>query len=141
VFFCVFLKKIINLKKSKVMFGLDLGKMLSGDGGGMGGNMITNMLMKQLAAPGTQKMITEKIDEMLSVLAQRVNCKEEELSLLFKMEKISVKNENGELLLEENNEGVSVQKMEKAPIIYVMVGNAAKEKIFLKDFLAMMKPE
>jgi hypothetical protein len=123
------------------MFGLDLGKMLSGDGGGMGGNMITNMLMKQLSSPGTQKMITDKIDEMLTSLSQRVNCKKEELSLLFKMEMVPVKNEKGELLLEENKEGVSVQKMENSPIIYVMVKNSAKEKIFLKDFLAMMKPE
>ena len=123
------------------MFGFDLGKMLSGDGGGLMGGGITKMLMGQLSSPGTQKMIAEKIDEMLVGLAQRVNCKQEELSLLFKMEQVPAKNEKGELLLEENSEGVSVQKMEKAPIIYVMVGNSAKEKIFLKDLLAMMKPE
>ena len=50
----------------------DLGKMLGGDGSG-GGGMIMNMIMKQLASPGTQKMISGKIDEMFAHLAGSVS--------------------------------------------------------------------
>jgi hypothetical protein len=47
------------------MFGLDLGKMLSGEGKGMGGmfgGSILNIVKSQLASEKTRKMITTKLD-------------------------------------------------------------------------------
>lgn len=54
------------------MFGLDLGKMLSGEGGGLGGMLggsMLGMVKKQLSNESTRKMITTKIVEMASHLA------------------------------------------------------------------------
>lgn len=54
------------------MFGLDLGKMLSGEGGGLGGMLggsMLGMVKKQLSNESTRKMITAKIVEMASHLA------------------------------------------------------------------------
>ena len=126
--------------------GLDLGKMLSGNGEG-GGGMIMNMVMKQLASPGTQKMITGKIEDMFIHLAGTVkNCTKEELSLLLKLELVDVKdndgpakNENGDILLETNEAGVATIKKELKAIVYVMVGNKAVQKIAIDQFLAMMQ--
>lgn len=54
------------------MFGFDLGKMLSGEGKGMGGmfgGSILNMVKGQLASEKTRKMITTKVVEMAQHLA------------------------------------------------------------------------
>lgn len=61
------------------MFGLDLGKMLSGDGGGMSGmfgGSILNMVKGQLSSPKTRKMITGKVVEMAHHLAQNFTIEE-----------------------------------------------------------------
>ena len=125
------------------MFGFDLSKMLSGGGDEKGGGgMIMNMIMKQLASPGTQKMIAGKIDEMFAHLAGSVNCQKEDLSLLLKLENVPVKNEKGDLMLEATTEGgVAVQKFEQKAIIYVMVGGKAVQKIAIDQFLAMMQDQ
>jgi hypothetical protein len=124
------------------MFGFDLSKMLGGDGEGDGkggGGFIMNMIMKQLAAPGTQKMLADKADEMFAHTAQQVNCKQENVSFLIKQELLPATNEKG-LVMEENAEGVAVQKLEKRVIIYVMDGGKAVQKIELSQFLSMMNP-
>lgn len=118
---------------------IDLGKMLGGDSSG-GGGIIMNMIMKQLASPGTQKMISGKIDEMFSHLAGSVKCEKKDLGLLLKLENVPVLNEKGEALLETTN-GVAVQKLEQKAIIYVMVGGKAVQKIAIDQFLAMMQEQ
>ncbi len=126
------------------MFGFDLTKMLGGGGddeGKGGGGFIMNMIMKQLAAPGTQKMITGKIDEMFAHLAGTVNCKKENLALLLKLENVPAKDEKGVFLLEEGPGGVSAQKFEQKAIIYVMVDGKAAQKIAIDQFLAMMQDQ
>jgi len=124
------------------MFGFDIGKMLSGGGDEKGGGgMIMNMIMKQLASPGTQKMIAGKVDEMFSHLAGSVNCQKEELALLLKLENVPAKDEKGDLLLEQGSDGVAVQKLEQKAIIYVMVGGKAVQKIAIDQFLAMMQEQ
>lgn len=122
------------------MFGFDLGKMLGGDGGG-GNGMIMNMIMKQLASPGTQKMIAGKIDEMFAHLAGSVKCEKKDLSLLLKLEMAPELNEKGEHLLEDDGKGVAVQKLTQKAIVYVMVGNKAVQKIAIDQFLAMMQEQ
>lgn len=123
------------------MFGFDLTKMLSGEGGG--GNMITNMLMKQLSAPGTTKMINGKIDEMFSFLANNVNADKSKVMLSMKLEMVPVKDENGNLLMEPGKDGSSgaVQKLEQKAIVYVVVDGKAVQKIAIDQFLAMMTQE
>lgn len=125
------------------MFGFDLGKMLGGGGDEKGGGngMIMNMIMKQLASPGTQKMISGKIDEMFAHLANSVKCSKEELSLLLKLETVPAMSDKGDHLLEEGKDGVAVQKFEQKAIIYVMVGNKAVQKIAIDQFLAMMQQD
>jgi hypothetical protein len=124
------------------MFGLDIGKMLSGNGDEKGGGgMIMNMIMKQLASPGTQKMIAGKIDEMFAHLAGSVNCSKEDLSLLLKLENVPATNEKGEFLLEQNSSGQAVQVINQKAIIYVMVGGKAVQKIAIDQFLAMMQEQ
>jgi hypothetical protein len=53
--------------------GLDIGKMLSGEGGGGMGASIMGMVTKQLASPQTQKMLTTKISEMSQHLADMLS--------------------------------------------------------------------
>jgi len=118
----------------------DLGKMLGGDGSG-GGGMIMNMIMKQLASPGTQKMISGKIDEMFAHLAGSVKCNKEDLGLFLKLEMVPAIDEKGVHLLEAGKDGVSVQKLEQKAIIYVMVGDKAVQKIAIDQFLAMMQEQ
>jgi hypothetical protein len=125
------------------LFGFDIGKMLGGggeEGGSGGGGMIMNMIMKQLASPGTQKMIAGKVDEMFAHLAGSVNCKKEDLALLLKLESLPAKDESGTFLLEEKD-GVSSQKFENKAIIYVMVEGKAVQKIAIDQFLAMMQEQ
>lgn len=125
------------------MFGFDIGKLLSGDpekaNSGGGGGMIMNMIMKQIASPGTQKMISGKIDEMFAYLAgsESIKCDKKDLSLLMKLENVPVI-ENGQHLLEEGKDGIAAQKFEQKAIIYVMVGSKAVQKIAIDQFLAMM---
>ena len=62
--------------------GLDLGKMLSGEGGGglggMFGGSIMNMVKGQLASPKNIKMLSGKVVDMADMLCQKFN--EESLS-------------------------------------------------------------
>lgn len=57
--------------------GLDLGKMLSGEGGGglggMFGGSIMNMVKGQLSSPKTRKMLTGKVVDMADMLCQKFN--------------------------------------------------------------------
>ena len=57
--------------------GLDLGKMLSGEGGGglggMFGGSIMNMVKGQLASPKNIKMLSGKVVEMADMLCQKFN--------------------------------------------------------------------
>lgn len=58
--------------------GLDLGKMLSGEGGGglasmLGGGSIMNMVKSQLASPKNIKMLSGKVVEMAEMLSQKFN--------------------------------------------------------------------
>lgn len=57
--------------------GLDLGKMLSGEGGGglggMFGGSIMNMVKSQLASPKNIKMLSGKVVDMADMLCQKFN--------------------------------------------------------------------
>lgn len=121
------------------MFGLDIGKMLSGEGGG-GGNMLTNMIMNQLASPGVQKMIASKSDEIFEHVAQSVKADKSQVSFLIKQELVPVTDDKGQPLLESaaSNGTPAVQKTERKAIIYIMVGSKAVQKIAIDQFLAMM---
>lgn len=106
------------------MFGLDIGKMLSGEGGG--NNMITNMIMGQLASPGTAKMLNAKGLEMFGFLASSKGIDKKDVSLLVKVENVPVKDQNGNETTEEKL------------YLYVLNQSKAIEKIAIDEFIAMM---
>jgi hypothetical protein len=126
------------------LFDFNIAKMLSGDekeSGGGGGGFIMNMLMKQMSAPGTQKMITGKAVEMFDFLAGSVKATRDDVSLLLKIEKLPVKNEQGDHLIETGQDGIAVQQFEDKLIAYVMVAGKAVQKIEASQFLAMMSQQ
>jgi|688.fasta_scaffold79151_4 hypothetical protein len=197
------------------MFGLDLGKMLSGDGGGMGGmfgGSILNMVKGQLSSPKTRKMITGKVVEMAQHLAQSFTIEEHasvkknyeveannlkaeyeklvveitgkygedavnkkdvieaeikecyaetqkrmgelfkqtevilkestisknDISILSTLRPISAKNEQGQIVLVEDNNGTMIEKIEDAIFIDILVKGQSRKTLQLDEFLASM---
>jgi hypothetical protein len=197
------------------MFGLDLGKMLSGDGGGMGGmfgGSILNMVKGQLSSPKTRKMITGKVVEMAQHLAQNFTIEEHasvkknyeveannlkaeyeklvveitgkygedavnkkdvieaeikecyaetqkrmgelfkqtevilkestisknDISILSTLRPISAKNEQGQIVLVEDNNGTMIEKIEDAIFIDILVKGQSRKTLQLDEFLASM---
>lgn len=103
---------------------------------GMFGGSIMSLITKQLASPGTQKMIAEKLDEMYAHLANEHNCQKEDVSLMLKLEKLPVHDEKGNIRMDENGEVVK----ENRGIIYVIVKGNPVTKIAVDQFLALMTP-
>ena len=197
------------------MFGMDLGKMLSGDGGGMGGmfgGSILNMVKGQLSSPKTRKMITGKVVEMAQHLAQSFTMEEHasikknyevdandlkaeyeklvveitgkygedavnkkdvieaeikecyaetqkrmgelfkqtevllkestisknDISILSTLRPISAKNEQGQIMLVEDNNGTMIEKIEDAIFIDILVKGQSRKTPQLDEFLASM---
>lgn len=197
------------------MFGLDLGKMLSGDGGGMGGmfgGSILNMVKGQLSSPKTRKMITGKVVEMAQHLAQNFTMEEHasikknyeveannlkaeyeklvveitgkygedainkkdvieaeikecyaetqkrmtelfkqtevllkestisknDISILSTLKPISAKNDQGQIVLVEDNNGTMIEKFEDAIFIDILVKGQSRKTLQLDEFLASM---
>lgn len=197
------------------MFGMDLGKMLSGDGGGMGGmfgGSILNMVKGQLSSPKTRKMITGKVVEMAQHLAQSFTMEEHasikknyevdandlkaeyeklvveitgkygedavnkkdvieaeikecyaetqkrmgelfkqteillkestisrtDISILSTLRPISAKNEQGQIMLVEDNNGTMIEKIEDAIFIDILVKGKSRKTLQLDEFLASM---
>ena len=197
------------------MFGMDLGKMLSGDGGGMGGmfgGSILNMVKGQLSSPKTRKMITGKVVEMAQHLAQSFTIEEHasvkknyeveannlkaeyeklvveitgkygedavnkkdvieaeikecyaetqkrmtelfkqtevilkestisknDISILSTLRPISAKNEQGQIVLVEDNNGTMMEKIEDAIFIDILVKGQSRKTLQLDEFLASM---
>ena len=197
------------------MFGMDLGKMLSGDGGGMGGmfgGSILNMVKGQLSSPKTRKMITGKVVEMAQHLAQSFTMEEHasikknyevdandlkaeyeklvveitgkygedavnkkdvieaeikecyaetqkrmgelfkqtevllkestisknDISILSTLRPISAKNEQGQIMLVEDNNGTMIEKIEDAIFIDILVKGQSRKTLQLDEFLASM---
>lgn len=149
--------------------GLDIGKMLSGEGGGGMGASIMGMVTKQLAAPETQKMLTNKISEMTQHLADTLSREDAEkikkeyegktseeeivemnskiaestyskmdISLLAKLESITVKNDKGEVVLVDGKDGSMIEQKQEQTYIYILARGKAKQKFGLSSFLSMM---
>ena len=149
--------------------GLDIGKMLSGEGGGGMGASIMGMVTKQLAAPETQKMLTNKISEMTQHLADTLSREDAEkikkeyegktseeeivemnskiaestyskmdISLLAKLESITVKNDKGEVVLVDGKGGSMIEQKQEQTYIYILARGKAKQKFGLSSFLSMM---
>ena len=149
--------------------GLDIGKMLSGEGGGGMGASIMGMVTKQLAAPETQKMLTNKISEMTQHLADTLSREDAEkikkeyegktseeeivemnskiaestyskmdISLLAKLESITVKNDKGEVVLVDGKDGSMIEQKQEQTYIYILARGKAKQKFSLSSFLSMM---
>jgi hypothetical protein len=197
------------------MFGLDLGKMLSGDGGGMGGmfgGSILNMVKGQLSSPKTRKMITGKVVEMAQHLAQSFTIEEHasvkknyeveannlkaeyekivveitgkygedavnkkdvidaeikecyaetqkrmtelfkqtevllkestisknDISILSTLRPTTSKNEQGQIMLVEDNKGTMIEKIEDSIFIDILVKGQVRKTLQLDEFLASM---
>lgn len=124
----------------------DIGKLLGGDESGMGGlggmfgGSIMNMVTKQLSNPKTQAMIEGKSLDLFDFVAARLNCTRNEVSFVTKVEKVPVEDENGTKLLETNEAGVAVQKLQDKTIIYLCKNGKAEEKITITQLLALMQP-
>lgn len=148
--------------------GLDISKMLSGEGGGLGSS-IMGMVTKQLASPETQKMLNGKISEMSQHLADMLSKEDSEkimkeyegktsseeiaerdakiaeskyskmdISLLAKLESIPVKDNAGSPVLVSDGNGNMVQQVQELTYIYVLAKGKAKQKFGLSNFLSMM---
>ena len=102
----------------------DLGSLLGGggEGSGLGGSMIANMVMSQLSNPSTIKMLNDKGIEMIEFLAKSKNISKKNINILTKIEEVPDENGN----------------MQEKLYLYVLDKNKAIEKIAVDKFITMM---
>lgn len=110
--------------------GLDITKMMSGEGGGG----LMQMLLPQLSSPAVVQMINGKLVEMADHLATSLGTTRDQIGLFAKMEKLPVRNEKGDIMMD----GAGVQILEDKCIVYIYVGNEAKQKIAVDEFMKLM---
>lgn len=116
--------------------------LLGGEGGGgMMGGMVQKLIMDQISKPGTTKMISDKMGDMYSHLAEQFKCNKSDIGLFVKLENVPVLTKDGEGkdVIKLGDDG-QPEKEDKA-IIYVYVGGKAEQKIFVDQFLQMMTAE
>ena len=103
---------------------LDLGSLLGGggEGNGLGGSMIANLVVGQLSNPNTIKMLNEKGIEMFEFLAKNKNISRKDVNVLTKIEEVPDENGN----------------MKEKLYLYVLDKNKAIEKIAVDKFITMM---
>jgi hypothetical protein len=102
-------------------------KMIGGADGMQG-------LVKKFVTPENVAMVGDKTGDLFAFLAEKLTCQKSDIGIYVKWENILVKDAAGIITLTPDGQQVRKEK----PIIYIMVGNTAKESYTLEQFASLM---